>query len=40
MKEIKNIEKLLKIGDEITIHYTPKFNDKGEDQIEQKEILF
>ena len=39
MKEIKNIEKLLKIGDELTIHYTPKFNDKGEDQIEQKEIL-
>ena len=39
MKAIKNIEKLLKIGDEFTIHYTPKFNDKGEDQVEQKEIL-
>ena len=39
MKEIKNIEKTLKIGDEFQIEYTPKYNDKGEDQAEQKEIL-
>ena len=39
MKEIKNIEKTLKIGDEFQIEYTPKYNDKGQDQIEQKEIL-
>ena len=40
MKEIKNIEKTLKIGDEFQIEYTPKYNDKGEDQIEQKDIQF
>ena len=39
MKEIKNIEKTLKIGDEFQIEYTPKYNDKGQDQVEQKEIL-
>jgi len=27
MKEIKNIEKTLKIGDESQIEYTPKYND-------------